>query len=206
MGLRWATAGYEILIGSRVRERGEQAAAEMNEALPAEATTVQGGDNLAMASAGDVVVLSVPYEAQQPTLEAVQTALEEKLLVTVVAPLKPPKVSHVWLPPAGSAAQEAQAQLGEGARIVAAFQNISAELLTDPDGEVDCDVLICGDSKEDKAFVGELAEAAGMRGLDAGPLQNAAVAEGLTAVLIGINIRSKIKHSGIRITGLPDGV
>lgn len=203
--MRWAAAGYEILIGSRDEERGAQAAAEMNEELPSEAPQVQGGDNLAMAREADVVVLSVPYKAQQPTLEAVQAALADKLLVTVVAPLKPPKVSHVWLPPAGSAAQEAQAQVGEGVRVVAAFQNISAELLTDPDEEVDCDVLICGDNKEDKVFVRELAAAAGMRGLDAGPLQNAAVAEGLTAVLIGINIRNKIKHSGIRITGLPDG-
>lgn len=205
LGLRWAAAGYEILIGSRDKERGEGAAAGMNEELPAEATTVRGGDNLAMAREADVVVLSVPYKAQQPTLEAVQPALAEKLLITVVAPLKPPKVSHVWLPPAGSAAQEAQAQVGDGVRVVAAFQNISAELLSELDGEVDCDVLICGESKEDKAFVRELAAAAGMRGLDAGPLQNAAVAEGLTAVLIGINIRNKIKHSGIRITGLPDG-
>jgi len=206
LGLRWAAAGYEILIGSRDQERGEGAAAEMNERLPAEAPQVQGGNNLAMAREADVVVLSVPYKAQQSTLEAVQPALEDKLLVTVVAPLKPPKVSRVWLPPAGSAAQEAQAQVGGRVRVVAAFQNISAELLTEPDGDVDCDVLICGEDKGDKAFVRELAAAAGMRGLDAGPLQNAAVAEGLTAVLIGINIRNKVKHSGIRITGIPDGV
>lgn len=204
LGLRWAISGYDILIGSRSAERGVEAAAEMNEQLPEGAPRVRGGDNSAMAREADIVVLSVPYKAQQPTLEAVREELESKLLISVVVPLQPPKVSHVWLPPAGSAAQEAQEYLGETVRVVAAFQNISAELLPHPDHVVDCDVLICGENKVDKAVAIELAQAAGMRGLDAGPLQNAGVVEGLTAVLIGINKRHKVKHSGIRITGIED--
>jgi NADPH-dependent F420 reductase len=149
--------------------------------------------------------LAVPYQAQEATLAAVKDALAGKLLITVVVPLQRPK-SHVWHPPSGSAAEEARALVGDDVRIVAAFQNISAELLPDPEHEVDCDVLICGDHKEDKAVARALAADAGMRGIDAGPLQNAGVVEGLSAVLIGINIRNKIKHSGIRITGLPDDV
>lgn len=204
LGLRWAMAGHDVLIGSRSAERGAQAAEEMNEEPSHTGPAIRGGDNASMAQEAEVVVLSVPYKAQQPTLEAVRDVVEGKLLVTVVVPLKPPKVSHVWRPEAGSAAQEAQAYVGDGARVVAAYQNISAELLPDPEQEVDCDVLICGDDAEDKALVRELTSDAGMRGIDAGPLQNASVVEGLTAVLIGINIRNKIKHSGIRITGLPE--
>lgn len=204
LGLRWAIAGHDIFIGSRSAERGADAAAEMNKVLPAGAPHVRGGDNESMAREAEVAVLSVPYKAQQPTLEAVRDVLDGKLLISVVVPLQPPKVSHVWLPAAGSAAQEAQAFLGDGVRVVAAFQNISAELLPDPEHVVDCDVLICGNNKVDKAVAIELAQAAGMRGLDAGPLQNAGVIEGLTAVLIGINIRHKVKHSGIRITGIGD--
>ena len=204
LGQRWAIAGHELLIGSRSAERGEQAAAEINEQLPAGAPRLEGGENGDMARRAEIVVLSVPYEAQQATLDAVAEHLEGKLLITVVVPLKPPRVSHVWLPPAGSAAQEAQAQVGDGVAVVAAFQNVSAELLPDPEAEVDCDVLICGDSREDKALVTQLTADAGMRGIDAGPLQNAGVVEGLTAVLIGINKRTKIKHAGIRITGLPE--
>lgn len=206
LGLRWAMAGHEVLIGSRSAERGAQAAAEMNEALPEDAPHVSGSDNTTVAQQADVVVLSVPYKAQQPTLEAVKEALGHKLLVSVVVPLKPPKVSHVWHPPAGSAAQEAQAYLGDGARVVAAFQNISAELLPDPNAEVDSDVLVCGDREEDKAVAKQLAGDAGLRGIDAGPLQNAGLVEGLVSVLIGINIRNEIKHAGIRITGLPEEV
>ena len=204
LGLRWALSGYEVLIGSRDAERGANAADEMNDELPQSTPEIQGGDNATVARQADVVVLSVPYKAQQPTLEAVRDVLDGKLLISVVVPLKPPKVSHVWRPPAGSAAQEAQEYLGDTARVVAAFQNISAELLPDPKHEVDCDVLICGDNREDKDVAIELSQAAGLRGLDAGPLQNASVVEGLTAVLIGINIRHNIKHSGIRITGIGD--
>lgn len=202
LGHRWALAGHEVLIGSRVAERGVGAAEEINEQLPDGVPLVSGSDNLTVAEAAELVVLSVPYKAQGPTLAAVKEALPGKLLLSVVAPLKPPKVSHVWHPPAGSAAQEAQQQVGEDVRVVAGFQNISAELLPHPEHEIDSDVLICGDHKEDKALVIDLARDAGMRGIDAGPLQNAGVVEGLTALLIGINIRHKIKHSGIRITGI----
>ena len=149
------------------------------------------------------MILSVPYGAQEATLADVADALAGKLLISVVVPLKPPQVSRVWLPPAGSAAQEAQAQLGEVVRVVAAFQNVSAEHLFDIDHEVDCDVLVCGDKAADRDVAADLARAAGMRGVHAGPLQNAAIPEGLTAVLIGVNKRYGIKNSGIRITGLP---
>jgi 8-hydroxy-5-deazaflavin:NADPH oxidoreductase len=203
LGFRWAVAGHDVLIGSRLAEKGEQVAAELNAGLPGMAAgTIRGSDNLAAAQQADVVVLSVPYGAQAATLAGVKEALANKLLLTVVVPLKPPKVSHVWRPPGGSAAEEAQAQLADTIRVVAAFQNVSAEHLRDLDHDVACDVLVCGDRKEDKEVAIELAAAAGLKGIDAGPLLNAAVVEGLTAVLIGINIRHKVKGSGIKITGI----
>lgn len=204
LGMRWAAAGHEVLIGSRFVERGAEVADELNALLPESAPRVRGGENLAMTEEAEVVVISVPYQAQQPTLAAVAPALQGKLLISVVVPLQPPKVSHVWTPPAGSAAQEAQQQLGDGVTVVAAFQNVSAVLLKELDHHVECDVLICGDDSAGKEVAAQLSRDAGLRGLDAGPLQNAIVVEGLTAVLIGINKRAKIKHSGIRITGLPD--
>lgn len=201
--MRWAAAGHELIIGSRVAERAVQTAAALAEALP-ERVAVQGSDNLTAAQQADVVILSVPYAAQAATLNAVKEALAGKLLISVVVPLQPPQVSRVWLPPAGSAAQEAQALLGETTRVVAAFQNVSAEHLEDFAHDVDCDVLVCGDKLADREVAVRLAADAGMRGVHAGPLQNAAVVEGLTAVLISINVRYKIKNAGIRITGLPE--
>lgn len=201
LGLRWAAAGHEVIIGSRVGERAEQAAAELAAQLPA-GGAISGLENVAATEQADIVVLSVPYKGQTPTLAAIKEALGDKLLITVVVPLQPPKVSHVWRPEAGSAAAEARQLLGDSARIVAAFQNVSAEHLMELDHEVACDVLVCGDSKADKETTIQLAADAGLKGIDAGPLQNASVAEGLTAVLIGINIRHKVKNAGIRITGI----
>ena len=64
-------------------------------------------------------------------------------------------------------------------------------------------IPICADQPADKAVVMQLVADAGMRALDAGPLVNAGVIEGMTAVLIGINARHKARGAGIRITGLP---
>ena len=202
MALRWAAAGYPILIGSRSRDKAQAAAAELGALLPAKGAAIEGATNAAAAAAADVVVLSVPYDSQNGILQQIRAGCQGKTVVSVVVPLKPPRVSRVWRPPAGSAAEEAQALLGEDARLVAAFQNISATHLRDLSHSVDCDILITGDDKEAKQTAIELAQAAGMRGIDAGPLVNSSVSEGLTAVLIGINARHRVKGSGIRVTGV----
>ena len=45
----------------------------------------------------------------------------------------------------------------------------------------------------------------GLRGIDGGPLANARIAESITALLIGLNIRYRVSGgTGIRFTGLPD--
>ena len=202
LALRWAAAGYPILIGSRSRDKAKSAAAELCALLPGEEPTIGGDTNAGAAEAADVVILSVPYDSQSGIIEQIRAGCQGKTVVSVVVPLKPPRVSRVWRPPAGSAAEEAQALLGEGARLVAAFQNISATHLKDPDHAVDCDILVTGDDKGAKGTAIELARAAGMRGIDAGPLVNSGVSEGMTAVLIGVNMRHKVKGSGIRITGV----
>ena len=201
LALRWAKSGqYHVIIGSREQEKAERVAAELNARLGRD--LIRGMVNPNAAAAADLAVLTVPYSAHLPTLESIQAGLTGKILIDVTVPLQPPKVSYVNIPPGGSATAEAQALLGNEVRVVAAFQNVGAAHLDDPDPPIDCDVLVCGDDKEAKAEAIALAEAAGMRGLDAGPLQNAVVVEGLTAMLIGINIRYKVKGSGIRITGL----
>ena len=201
LALRWAKSGqYHVIIGSRQQEKAERVAAELNARLGRD--LIRGMVNPNAAAAADLAVLTVPYSAHLPTLESIQAGLTGKILIDVTVPLQPPKVSYVKIPPGGSATAEAQALLGNEVRVVAAFQNVGAAHLDDPDRPIDCDVLVCGDDKEAKAEAIALAEVAGMRGLDAGPLQNAVVVEGLTAMLIGINIRYKVKGSGIRITGL----
>ncbi|MEZ4660043.1 MAG: NADPH-dependent F420 reductase [Caldilineaceae bacterium] len=207
LALRWAAAGYRVMIGSRSVEKAEASVAELNELLPAGTSKLRGLANADAAATAEIIVLSVPYGAQQNTLADIAEQCRGKVVISVVAPLQPPKVSTVWQPTAGSAAQEAQAQLqaalGDDVQVVAAFQNISATHLKDLNWQPDCDVLVTGDAKAAKQITIELAQAAGFFGIDAGPLANSSVVEGFTAILIGINIRHKVKGSGIRITGIP---
>lgn len=203
LAVRWAAARYPVVIGSRSAEKAATAAAELSQPLPDGSAAITGATNADAAAQAAIVVLSVPYDAQVGTIEQIAAGSQGKTVITVVAPLKPPKVATVWHPPGGSAAQEAQAQLGEGVQVVAAFQNIAAGHLKDLSWQPDCDVLVTGDNKAAKQSAIELAQAAGFVAIDAGPLANASVVEGLTAVLIGINVRNKVQGSGIRITGLP---
>lgn len=199
LAFRWARAGYRVLIGSRAQEKAETAAAALNERLGSE--VVQGMTNEDAAAACDIAVLTVPYSAQQATLEPLRPHLEGKVLVDVSVPLGS-DITLVGMPAAGSASREAQVLLGPGVQVVAAFQNISSVHLAD-DHPIECDVLVCGDSAPAREQVLQLVEAAGFKGWDAGPLQNAMVVEGLTSVLLGINKRYKIRGAGIRITGEP---
>ena len=198
LAYRWAKAGYHVVIGSRTLEKAERAAAEINERL--EQPTVQGMENAQAADRCDIAVLSVPYAAHRSTLEGLRGPLRGKILIDVTVPIDPQDPTRVRVPPDGSAAQEAQAILGEEVRVVAAFQNVSHRHLRE-DGPVPCDVLVCGDDDEAKSQVLRLVAAAGLAGWDAGALCNAVAVEGLSPILLGINRRHKIKSAGIRISG-----
>lgn len=199
LAYRWAKAGYKVLIGSRSPERAVTAASEIMEMLEGSSSLV-GTSNHEAAELANIVVLSVPYAAHRETLESVKDVLKGKILMDVTAPLVPPKVTKVQMPAAGSAAQEAKEIVGEGVEVVAAFQNVSHELLLGDD-YVDCDVLVTGTSKDARTEALRLVEAAGLNGWDAGPIENSVVAEGLTSVLIYINKQYGSTHAGIKITG-----
>ena len=196
---RWAAAGYEVVIGSRSREKAEAAARELANGAVG---SLKGDDNLGAARSADIVVLAVPYSNHNATLQELREAVRGKIVVDAAVPLVPPKVSTVQLPPEGSAAQIAQSLLGDEVRVVSAFHNVGAAKLHSG-GSVDCDVLVFGNSKEAREAVMALADAAGTRGIDGGVLANSAAAEALTSILIGINRRYKVDGAGIRITGLP---
>jgi len=201
LAFRWAHAGYPVIIGSRTTAKAEQAAKEINEALGREA--VRGTDNPTAAAAASIVVLTVPFAAQRPTVEEVRDALAGKIFVDVTVPLVPPKVNRVQLPGGGSAVEAIQKLLGEQVKVVSAFQNISAHHLKDLDHVIDCDVLVCSDDREAADTVIGLARAIGLGAWNAGVLANSAAAEALTSVLIAMNQRYKVPAAGIRITGIP---
>lgn len=198
LALRWASVGYPILIGSRQLEKAQATAAELNERLGKE--LVIGLENLDAARQAEISVLTVVQTAHQSALESLKDALQGKILVDATARVdfrdpRPPE------PP--SAARVAQEILGEGARVVAAFQNVPAHSLKKKLGEsLDMDVLVCADDLRAAQIVMELAEAAGMQAYYAGNLDNASVVEGLTSILISVNKHYGVKTASIAITGL----
>jgi hypothetical protein len=198
LAVRWAAAGYPVVLGSRSREKAEAAARGIepgNGAPP-----VRGDSNEGAARAGDIVVIAVPFSSHDSTLDEIKDAVAGKIVVDAVVPLVPPRVSLVQLPAQGSAAQMAQARLGEGTRVVSAFHHVGAAKLR-AGGAVDCDVLVFGNDRAARDAVIALADAIGTRGIDGGPIANAVAGEALTSILIGINRRYKVDCAGIRITG-----
>ena len=201
LAIRWSKAGYKIIIGSRTLEKARNATDNLAKISPD--TPAEAMENSDAAAAGDIVVLTVPAEHQLSTLDTVKTGLSGKILIDVTVPLVPPKVGTVQMPPEGSAGKRAQDFLGDDVQVVTAFQNIAAHLLQE-DVKIECDVLVSGNKRIARDKVIELAEQAGMRGWHAGPIENSAAAEALTSILIQINRRHDIAHSGIQIVGQPD--
>lgn len=199
LGTRWALAGHSLIIGSRDATRAKAAAVELRERT--RKLTIIGESNAEAARLGEVVVLTLPAPGLAATLPEVREGCRGKVVVSTVVPLTFGGPRLFTPPPAGSAAEEAQALLPD-ARVVAAFHHVAAHELAETDHVIDCDLLFCGADLEAKATVVDLAASLGTRAIDVGPLSNAGPLEGITALLATINRRYKLKNSGIKITGL----
>jgi NADPH-dependent F420 reductase len=190
---RLAKAGRTVIIGSRTAEGAEKAAAEFGFGLT-------GLANADAAAKGDIVIVTVPFAAQETTLAEIAPHVAGKIVCDTTVPLVPPKVMRVQLPPEGSAAQRAAGLLGEGVTMVSAFHNVAAHKLA-TDADIGCDVLVFGDDKAARAKIVTLANQAGLRGLHGGALANSAAAEAMTSILIFLNKTYQVDGAGIRITG-----
>ncbi len=207
--LRWAKAGEKIIIGSRQQQKAEDAAKKARDILGGKAS-VSGMENPIAADAADIIVMSVPFAAHVDMIKSVQNSVKpDDIFVDVVVPLSTAvggsagTALGVW---EGSAAQQAARLLPPHTKVASAFHNVVAESLQDITKSVDSDVIVCSDSQDTRTIVMELAtKIPGVRAIDGGRLENSRIVEQITALLIGINIRYKVKDAGIRITGLPPG-
>ncbi|MBE0409814.1 MAG: NADPH-dependent F420 reductase [Anaerolineales bacterium] len=197
LAMRWAKAGFPIIIGSRQESKAQKTAESLKQKLDLE--NIVGMENKFAARKADICVLTVESSAHQSAIESLREDLQGKILVDTTARVdfrnpKPPS------PP--SAVRLAQQKLGEDVRVVAAFQNVPANVLKeDLDYPVDMDVLVCSDNIQAAATVVQLSRMAGVRAYYAGDLDNALVVEGLTALLIHLN-KHYGGHTAIRVTGI----
>jgi len=205
LALRFAKAGLRVLIGSRNLDRAQAAAKEI--AAQADAGEITGHTNPDAASKAAIVILTVPLSAQVETLKSIRTNFQSgAILVDATVPLEIAiggRVSRTITLWDGSAAQQAARLVPPGVAVVSTFHLLGAEALKGLSHPVDCDALICGDSADAKATVSQIAEKIpGVRAIDAGPLENARYLESSAALLIALNLKHKVSHSGLRITGL----
>jgi 8-hydroxy-5-deazaflavin:NADPH oxidoreductase len=205
LALRWAQAGETVIIGSRDAKRAQHSADKIKQRAGANAQ-VSGSENVVACAAADLLVLTIPFEGHAALLKQLKPAIRPgSIVIDATVPLaasvggRASRTIGVWQ---GSAAQQTAELVPKGIAVVAAFQNVGAELLN-ADGPVDCDVIVCSDDPNASQIVRHLAtKIPGVRAIDGGKLENARILEQITALLIGLNIRHK-GHSGIRITGLP---
>ncbi len=201
LAARLAAAGYAVTLGSRRAESAAEGALEVNQRHTG--PPVSGAVNQTAAEAAAIVLLSVPFAAQQDVLRGLAPALEGKILVTTVAALDPAAAARVSLPPGSSAGLEAQRQLGGGVRVVSAFQTIMYRSLLNPPEPVEAEALVAGDDQDAKDQVIELAGSIGVRAWDIGPLVNGIAAEALTSVQIHLIIQHGVKSPGLQLIGVP---
>jgi NADPH-dependent F420 reductase len=198
LALRWAAAGYHILIGSRQAEKAVMVAEKINQLLGK--STVEGFVNPEAASQADICILTVIHSAHEEAIESIRSVMNGKILVDATSRVdyqdpKPPTMP--------CAAEQAQMILGKDVSVVAAFQNIPAKSLRQNLGEpMNADALVCSDDVRAAERVIRLARDAGMNAYYAGPLANANVVEGLTSILISLNKHYGIKDASIRVTGI----
>jgi 8-hydroxy-5-deazaflavin:NADPH oxidoreductase len=205
LALRLGAAGCAVVIGSRDVERAKDAAQRASQAVPG--GSFRGEGNAEAAAAADrLVVVAVPFANQVATLKSVADRLREgQVVLDATVPLgpavggKPTQLVGVW---SGSAAQQARSVVPAAVGVVSGLHTVSSAGLEDLTAPVDEDTLLCGDRAADKAVATEvLGRIDGLRVIDAGRLEMSRLVEGLTPLLIGINIRYKT-HAGVRFTGL----
>ena len=205
LAARWARAGLKVIIGSRDESRARIAAQELVDQLGGN-VQVSGAENAVAVAQCDNIVLAVPFEGQVATMKSLKAAFRpNSVLITTTVPLatsigdRGSRVVGVWQ---GSAAEQVAEFAPEGVQVAAAFQNISAALLS-RDAPIDCDVIVCSDHKYAREVASELArKIPGVRAIEGGKLENSRIVEQITALLVGINIRYKSHAGGIRITGI----
>src|SRR5713101_4534019 len=187
LGLRWARAGETVIIGSRDAARAHNAVAEIKKKA-GDTAQVSGVENSAACAETDLLVLTVPFEAQASLLKQLKPSIRPgSILIDATVPLaasvggRSSRTLGVWQ---GSAAQQTAELVPKGVLVAAAFQNLSAHLLNQ-DEDIDADVIVCSDDAAATQIAMDLAaKIPRIRAIDGGKLENARIVEQITALLI----------------------
>ncbi len=205
LALRLLGAGHRVTIASRSSERAAGAVAKAKETLGS-GISAHGAENTEGVMGAEVVIVTVPFAGMIEIYGSIAPSLRPgQVVLDATSPLMSAVGGKAWeaiRPWHGSAAELAATLVPDGVPVVAGFHTVAAHSLAALDRDVDSDALLCSDDDDAKRIVGELIAAVpGMRWVDAGPLANARLTEPLTALIISINRRYKVREGGFRITG-----
>ncbi len=201
LALRLASAGHDVVIGSRSALRSGELVDELLDQYPDRDLHLEGLSN-EQASLVDTVIIATPWYACAPTAAALEPRLKGKLVVCMANALaRVGNEFHALYPPRGSIAADVQAAI-PGSRVAAAFQHLPAKELGEIDKPLEGDVLICADRPRAVEETMQMIDTVkNLRPLDCGSLSNAAPIEAFTAVLLQINRRYKTR-AAVKITGV----
>lgn len=182
LGKRWAQAGHQVLFGSRdpASEKVQKLIAETGHGAravsPAEA-----------AQASDVILLSTPWTHCEACIKGLGN-IAGKVVIDCINPLNETfsGLTHGF----SVSAAELVASWAPEARVVKAFNTVSARVMADPnfDGQP-ATLFFCGDDDDAKQMVRQLASDLGFEPVDAGPLANARYLEPLAMLYIHLAVR-----------------
>ena len=213
LAVRFALGGVDVIVGSRSDERAQGIADELNAIARAQgeagkrARTIRGMANAGMIAQSEFVLLTVPFEHAESTLQAHAGDFREgNVFVDVTVPLEFGKGdATVVVPPAGSGALQLRKLLPPKIPFLGAFKTLPAHVLEEVHMEMRCDTFVFGDDKDAKGRFMELVRRIPtLRPIDVGGLSAAATLEGMTALLIRINRRWKSKHARFSVVGLSE--
>jgi 8-hydroxy-5-deazaflavin:NADPH oxidoreductase len=202
LAIRMASAGHHVVLGSRQPASAQAAVASLG--LDRAARHIEFATYDQAVTSADIVFLAVPYEKQLDVLGPVREALIGRMLVTAVVALDPAAPDRVTFPLGRSAAMEAQAFLGQGIPVVAAFQTLMYRLLQEVNTPTEAEVWVASDDQAARRRIVELAESTGLAARDIGPLVNSLACEALGSVTMRVGQSEHAKHVGVRLTGVWD--
>lgn len=203
LALRFAAAGASVILGSRSEERARAKAAEYNAILGK--PIIEGMVNSRMIATSGIVFLTVPFEQAVAAVKDCRgDFVPGSILVDVTVPTRFADGRVEYLEQEkGSNAEVISEHIPEGVHLVGAFKTIPAHILAEIGQNLECDVFVCGDSREAREEVMETARLIPrLRPLDAGPLRNARILERMTILAIHLNRRYKSKGARYSIVGI----
>ena len=178
LGNGWLKAGHFVAFGSRRPETKTDFQVEIG--VDSRVYGLEGA-----ITAGEVVVMAVPYAEAAPLASKYADLLRDKIVVDITNPF-------AAQPTDGRAGAELTAEaIGNNARVVAAFKGNFSSTLEDPVDHTreTRDVLFAGDDDSAKSVVAGLIGDLGFKPVDCGPLHAAAMLDLSVPMLIEMDGR-----------------